>query len=149
MSSVAVRTLIKDFLSANTEEKVVDLSGEFDVLEDMLESKSISVDDSWVGIEFIGNEEIPITIGSNNSSGKFRETGAVYIHVVDVAKLGVSDTILTRGEALRDLFRGQKIDRLFVESMTPINFGAGAALRFEDGYMCGTFILGYLYDRDL
>ena len=82
-------------------------------------------------------------------SGKFRETGAVYIHVVDLAKLGVSDTILTRAEALRDLFRGQKIGRMFIESMTPVNFGAGAALRFEDGYMCGTFILGYLYDRDL
>jgi hypothetical protein len=149
MSSVDVRTYIKDFLAANSTEKIIDMTGQYDLLQDLIESQGITQDDPWVGLDFIGNEEIPITIGSSNISGKFRETGAVYIHVVDVAKLGVSDTILTRGEALRTLFRGQKIDRLFIESMTPVNFGAGAALRFEDGYMCGSFILGYLYDRDL
>lgn len=149
MSSVAVRTLVKDFLTANTSEKVIDMTGQYDLLQDFIEAAGITQDDPWVGIEFLGNDEVPITIGSNNSSGKFRETGAVYIHVVDVAKLGVSDTILTRAESLRTLFRGQKIGRMFIESVTPTNFGPGAALRFEDGYMCGSFILGYLFDTDL
>jgi hypothetical protein len=150
MSSSYVRTQIKNFLTANAPtESIVDLSGQYEELQDLLTRLSISMDGPWVGVQFIGNEEVPITVNSTNTSGKYRETGAVYIHVIDIAKLGVSDSILTRAETLRSLFRGQKIGSIFIESVTPTNFESGAALTFEDGFMSGTFILGYLRDLDL
>ena len=150
MSSPYVRTQVKDFLAANIpSENVVDLTGEYEDLEDMLANQGVSSPGPWLGLQFIGGDEIPITIGSNNIQGKYRETGAIYIHVVDVASLGVSDSILTRAQTLRELFRGQRLGSMFIESVTPVNFEAGAALRFEDGYMSGTFFMGYQNDVDL
>ena len=149
MSSSSVRTKIKDFLSANSTEKVMDLSGQFDNLQDMLADAGIGTEDPWVGVQFIGSDEVPITIGSSNTSGKYRETGAVYIHVVDIAKMGVSDTILSRAEILRNLFRGQEIGSLLIDSVAPINFENGAALHFEDGWISGSFVISYTCDLDL
>lgn len=150
MSSLSVRTAVISFLETNSpSETFIELDGQYDNIQGVVEEAGLTLDDSWVGVQFIGNDEVPISVGSNNTEGKYRESGAIYIHIVDVAKLGVSGTILTRGEALRDLLRGRRIGSIFIESMTPINFGPGAALQFEDGYMCGTFILGYLNDNDL
>lgn len=149
MSGAIVRTEIFNFLAANAPtESVVDLNGQYDELEDLLADSGIGPNDPWLGVQFVGDAEIPITIGSNNTTGKYRETGVVLLHVVAIAKLGVSDTILTRAETLRTLFRGQKLGTMFIESMTPVQFDQGAALKFEDGYMCGTFILSYLNDID-
>lgn len=150
MSSLATRTSFKNFITTNAPtETLIDLTGHYEEFQDLIEESGIGPEDPWVGIEFVGSDEIPITVGSTNVQGKYRETGAVYIHVVDIAKLGVSDIILTRAEALRDLFRGQRIDSIFIESVTPVNFGAGATLRFESGYMAGSFIIGYEKDLDL
>lgn len=150
MSSSAVRTAFKTFLSTYAPtENVVDLTGRFDELQDMLAEESLGPDDLWLGIEFIGSDEIPITVGATNTSGKYRETGAVYIHIVDIAKSGVDDLILARAETIRGLFRGQRIGSIYIESVTPVNFAAGAALQFEGGYMSGSFIIGYLSDIDL
>lgn len=150
MSSVYVRTQIKTFLSTYaSSEPVIDLTGQYEELVDLLEYSSLTKDSPWVGVQFIGSDEIPITIGSTNVEGKYRETGAVYIHVVDIAKLGVADNILARAETLRDLFRGQRIGRIIIDSVTPTNTEAGAALRFEDGFMSGAFIIGYYCDFDL
>ena len=149
MSSQYVRTEIKNFLSAQWPlEKWVDLTGEFSELPDMLDEASVGPSDPWVGIEFVGEDERPITVGSNNTQGKYRETGAIYIHVVDIAKLGVSANILTRAEAIRASLRGQKVGSVLIESVTPVSFGSGAALQFEGGYMSGSFILGYQCDFD-
>lgn len=149
MSSLDVRDAVITFLDTNSSEDFIALDGHYENVADLVEASGLTSDDPWVGVQFIGNDEVPITIGSNNTTGKYRESGAIYIHVVDVAKLGVSGTILTRAETLRDLLRGVRIGSIFIESMTPVNFGPGAALQFEDGYMCGTFILGYLNDIDL
>lgn len=148
MSSSYVRTQFKDFLAANApDETLIDLTAQFDDLDEVLEQSGI-VDSPWLGIDFVGSDEVPITIGSSNTSGKYREEGAVYLHVVDIAKLGVSDSILSRAETLIGILRGQRIGTIFVESITPVNFGAGAALSFEDGYMSGSFIVAYQNDKD-
>lgn len=150
MSSSYVRTHIKNFLSANAPtEKFVDLSALYAELPDALNEMGVTPDDPWVGLEFIGDDEVPITVGSNNTHGKYRETGAIYIHVVDVAKLGVSGSILTRAETLRTLLRGQRIGSMIIESVTPVSFEGGATLQFEGGYMSGSFILSYQSDTDL
>lgn len=150
MSGAIVRTSFLDFLAANAPtESVVDLNGQYDELEDLLASGGIGANDPWLGVQFVGDVEVPITIGSSNTVGKYRETGAVLIHVVDIAKLGVSDTILTRAETLRTLFRGRKLDTVLIDSVGTVHFDQGAALKFEGGYMCGTFIIGYQNDIDL
>lgn len=146
-----VRSLIKTFLAANApSEKVFDLDGLFEELQDIENDAMQALPDGpWVGLQFIPGDEVPITIGSTNTQGKYREDGAVYIHVVDIAKLGVRDSILTRATTLRNLFRGREIGTMTIQSMTNVQFEAGAALRFEGGYMTGAFILSYINDLDL
>lgn len=150
MSSAYVRTQIKDFLAANAPgEKIVDLTGRFEEIGELLENEGILDDADWLGLDFIGNDEVPITVPATNLSGKYRETGVIYFHLVTRAALGQSASVLSRGEALRDLLRGQRIGNMIVESTTPVNFGAGAALRFEGGYISGSFLLSYERDLDL
>lgn len=150
MSSAYVRTQIKTFLTTNAPtEDFVDLTAQYAEIQTMLGDLGLSPDDPWVGIQFFGDDEVPITVTSSNTQGKYRETGSVFVHVVDVAKLGVGDSILARAEALRDLLRGQKIGTMFIEAVTPINYEAGATLNFDGGFMTGSFIVTYLRDLDL
>lgn len=150
MSSTYVRTQIKNFIAAEAPaEKVIDLTSLFSDMKEVIEENSIGHDDPWLGLEFIGDEELPITIGSTNDKGKYRETGAIYFHIVVVASLGSGDTILSRGDTLRDLMRGRRIGNLVVESVSPINTSSGATLQFEGGYMSGSFIVSYYCDFDL
>ncbi len=150
MSSVYVRNQFKSFLTAQAaSEKQADMSGGYADLEDFLAAKGITMLDAWLGLQFIPGEETPITLPATNSQGKYRETGAVYIHIVDVAKPNVNDSILARGETLRDLFRGRRLGEVKIESMTPVNFELGATLSFEGGFIAGSFIISYEYDRDL
>lgn len=150
MSSVYVRTQIKNFITANAPtEKQADMSGGYEELEEFLDQYSITMFDPWLGLQFIPGEEVPITLPADNTRGKYREIGAVYIHVTDVASPTARDNILARGEALRDLFRGQRVGEVKIEAMTPLNFELGATLNFEGGFISGSFILSYEYDRDL
>lgn len=150
MSSVTVRTAIKQFLTDNASgESVVDLSGDFQDFKQLLADAGVQPDAPWLGVEFIGDDEVPIALAATNVLGKYREFGSVYFHIADVAKIGCSDAILTRGEVLRDLFRGSRIGSILIESVTPINFGRGATLDFEGGYMSGSFLIAYQMDKDL
>jgi hypothetical protein len=150
MSSAAVRTAIFDFLDTNAPtESVVDLTSQFGEIKEFVADSGVQPDSPWLGVQFIGSDELPIGLAANNVIGKYRETGAVYIHCVEVARLGVGNTLLTRGEALRNLFRGQNISGVVVESVTPLNFDGGATLQFEGGYMSASFLMSYYFDVDL
>jgi hypothetical protein len=118
-------------------------------MDDMVIAAGITTNDPWLGLDFIGGEEIPITLASDNAQGKYRETGTIYFHVVDVAKLGVSGSILTRAETLRDLLRGRRIGQMIIESVSPPNFGGGATLSFEGGYMAAAFFVSFERDFEL
>ena len=150
MSSTYVRTQIKNFLTTIAPtETFIDLTARFEDIEDLITDAGLDRMDPWIGLQFVGNEEIPITIGADNTKGKYRELGAVFIHIVDVAKLGVGDTILGRAETLRGLLRGRRVGTLFIESVSPPNFEQGATLQFEAGYMSASFIATYTNDVDL
>lgn len=149
MSSEYVRTQIKDFLEANSDEDVIDLTGVFDEIKDLLSEAGIQPSAPWLGIQFVGDDEIPVALAATNDQGKYRETGGIFFHVVSEAKIGVGDSMLTRGEALRNLFRGQRIGGILIESVKPMNFESGATLQFEGGYMAGTFFVEYQRDLDL
>ncbi len=144
MSSTTVRSAIKTFLTTNAPTvKVSDLSGGWLDIMDHLAGDSIGPADDWIGLQFLGNDEVPVTVGAINNSGKYRESGAIYIHVVGVAKTGVRDSILSRAETLRTLFRGQRIGGITINSVTPVNFELGATIEFEAGFISGSFILDY------
>lgn len=150
MSSVYVRTEIKNFIATEFPlEKVIDLSGQYETMDQIIDNEGLAPDDPWLGIEFIANDEVPITVPATNSQGRYREDGAVYFHIVEVASLGNSGTILSRGESLRNKLRGQRIGQIIVESITPLNFGSGATLQFEGGYTSASFVLSYQRDLEL
>lgn len=150
MSSSAVRTAMLNFIAAAAPtENVIDLSGQFGEIQELIADAGLDMDDPWLGVQFVGNDDSPITVGANNVVGMYRETGVVYIHVVDVAKLGGAGSIITRGETLRDAFRGMRIGDILIEGMTPINFDAGTTLRFSGGYMAASFLIDYTREYNL
>lgn len=150
MSSVYVRAEIKNFIATEFPlEKVIDLSGQYETMDQIIANEGLAPDDPWLGIEFIANDEVPITVPATNSQGRYREDGAIYFHIVEVASLGNSGTILSRGESLRNKLRGQRIGQIIVESITPLNFGSGATLQFEGGYTSASFVLSYQRDLEL
>lgn len=150
MSSIFVRDSIKNFIITELpSEALVDLTAEFDDLEDLITEAGISVDDPWLGIQFLSYEEIPIDILATNDTGKYRETGSAILHVVDVAKKGGHSAILIRAEAIRDKIRGRRIGPILIESVSPANFGVGVTLSFEGGYTSASINVQYRYDRIL
>ena len=130
-------------------EDVVDMTSDYQEIKELLDDNGIASDSPWLGVEFIGDAEEPITIPATNDQGLYREFGAVYFHFVDVARLGNGDTLLTRGEALRNLLRGRRIGDIVIESVSPMNFQRGATLQFEGGYMSGSFICSYYRDLNI
>ncbi len=149
MSSEYVRTTVKTFLGDNSNETVVDLTSLFQEIKELISDLEIQPDAAWLGLEFIGGDEIPVGLAATNDQGKYRETGAIHLHVVEPARLGVGDIMISRGEVLRNLFRGRRIGDIIIESVTPMNFNSGATLQFEGGYMSGSFLMSYQRDIDL
>jgi hypothetical protein len=149
LSSLYVRDTITDFLESNQSETVVDLTAEFRDLREVLGVRGVGRDTGWLGIQFFGNPEEPITVPAQNSQGKFREDGVIYIHVVAVAKLGAGRDILLRAEALRTLFRSRNIGGIRIETVSPPNYDASNTLQFEGGWTSASVLVSYEYDIDL
>lgn len=149
MSSEAARTQITDFLTTNSTETFLDISGVYDDMQDFLVDSGVGPSDNWVALQFIGDNEEPITIDADGTKGKYRESGSVLLHVVAPVGFGIVPAIMGRAETLRNLLRGKRIGDIIIESVTPANFGFGAALQFEGGYTAATFICAYERDFDL
>ena len=149
MSSKYVRDSILAFIASELPtEKLIDLTADFEDIQDLMASEGITMNDPWLGIQFIGSEEVPVDILSTNTKGRYREIGTIYIHVVEVARIGVHNPILVRAEAIRNKFRGQRINNdVIIEQVGPPSFGDGASLSFSSGYSSGTITL--FYQRDL
>lgn len=149
MSSLAVRNLVLQFLddnSAETGETVVDLTGHFENLSELLSNEGVQPDAPWLGIEFIGNGEEPVSLAATNDQGLYREEGMILLHVCAVAKIGVGQSLVERGEVLRNLFRGERIGGIVIEAVRPVNTGPGATLEFEGGYVSGTVEVEFHFD---
>lgn len=152
MSSKYVRDEIFSFLATEfPNENVVDMTGGFQSLQSLLKLNNISVRErqNWLGVQFVGSSETPQALSANNNTGKYRENGSIFIHVVSKTKDNFVDGVLTRAEALRDGFRGRRINDIIIEEMTPPNFSSGATLDLEAGYSSGTFIMAYERDVNL
>ena len=150
MSSVFVRNEILNFLATEIPtESVIDLTSEFLELEELLKEESLTFGDPWLGVQFVGSEEIPVDIGATNTRGKYRESGVIYLHVVSIASLGVHTLILNRAEAIRNILRGRRIGTVIIEAVSPPNFGAGITLSFDGGYTAAVIQVDYQNDLDL
>ncbi len=149
MSSEYVRTQVKDFLDDNSAEDYIDLTAHFEELAEMIAEAGIQPDAPWLGLQFVGGDEVPVGLSATNDQGLYRETGVFQLHVVAEAAIGVGNGLLTRGETLRNLFRGRRIGDIVIESVSPMNFDAGATLEFEGGYMSGTCFVSYYRDLNL
>jgi hypothetical protein len=150
MSSSFVRTSILSFLGSGSSETLIDLTAEYDDIKDMIKDAGIGVNDPWLGVQFVGADERPVDIGATNTRGKYREEGIIYLHIVDIAKLGVHNGILTRAEALRNLFRGRRINgTVKIIAVSPPNFGEGVTLSFAGGYTAALVQIDYQRDLDL
>lgn len=146
MSSSAVRTLVKQFIDDNSDESVVDLTAHFEELSELLAEEGVQPDAPWLGLEFIADDEEPVSLTADNSKGLYRETGLIQLHICSVAQIGAGAGLLTRAEVLRNLFRGRRIGGIVVERVSPMNTGRGATLEFEGGYVSGTVSVAYHYD---
>lgn len=146
MSSLAVRNLTRDFLAENSDESVVDLTGEFQELRELLAESEVQPDTPWLGLDFSGDGEEPVSLTADNTKGLYRETGLIHLHVCAVAKIGVGANLESRSEALRNLFRGRRIGGIVVETVSPMNTGRGSTLEFEAGYVSGTVNVAYHFD---
>lgn len=146
MSSSQVRTIINQFLEDNSEEDVVDITGHYEELSELLHQYDIQPDSPFLGLEFIGDDEIPVSLAATNDKGLYRETGLIRLHPCAVAKLGVGASIVSRAESLRNLFRGRNIGGIIIESVSPVNTGPGATLEFSGGYVSGTVSISYHFD---
>lgn len=150
MSSPYVRTQIKNFLTTNAPgESQIDLTSRMEEIKELIAEAGIDPDAPWLGLQFIGDDEIPVSLSATNDQGKYRESGAIVLHCVSVARLGNGDSLLTRGETLRNLLRGRRINDILIQSVTPMNFDQGATLQFEGGWMSGSFFVSYIRDLDL
>lgn len=143
MSSKLLRTQIKTFIGDNSAETVLDISGEFRNLLDLAKDNSIGPDDNWIAIQFVGSDEEPISIESKC----YREFGTIFIHVIaPIQNNVVNDNILDRAEALRSSFRGQRINDIVIESISPLNTEGGTTLEFDNSFTSGTFFINYYRD---
>lgn len=151
MSSKFVRDSVNDFMETEfPEENIIDLTAHFEEIEDLLDHYDLTINDSWVGIQFIGSDEVPVSIQSQNQKGCFKEFGAIYIHVVAVAHFGSHKEIINRAEIIRDKLRGRRINEtVLIEQVGPANFGEGVTLNFESGYTAAAIAVYYRRDIDL
>lgn len=150
MSSSYVRTEIKNFLTANAPtENQVDLSGRYEELTDMLDDFSIGRNEPWLGIQFVPSIEETVSLNAGNTEGKYREIGLIFLHIVERSKPTVTDDILARAETLQSLLRGQRINDILIEGVSPANFEAGGTLQFDGGYQSAGITVNYQRDLSL
>jgi hypothetical protein len=150
MSSTYVRTNFKNYITTTVPaEKFIDLTGEYNNIQDLIAHAGINRNAPWVGIQFIGNGETPVSVVADGITGTYRETGAIYLHICAAHQIGVVDGILARSEVLINSIRGRRIGDMTIDEITPPNFDRGATLDFEGGYTAASVIIAYTRDLNL
>lgn len=150
MSSKYVRSTIKSFIgTALSTENLIDLTAEFRDIDAMLTAYSLTNRSNWLGLQFIGSDEVAMNVGANNSAGCYREYGSIFLHVVAPATTTARSGIEDRCDATINAFRGQRISDIIIESISPPNFEAGATLQFESGFTSASVVVNYYRDLNL
>lgn len=151
MSSETVRNEIKNYFASDvtSETNVLDVTAKFDFLFDYLNDNGVGPKDRWLGLQFVGSDEQPISVPATNSQGKYREFGSIFMHIVEVARSTADVQLITRSENIRQKFRGLNLNGVRIESVSPPNFEFGATLNFDGGYTACTIVVNYEYDINI
>lgn len=147
MSSLYVRTQVKEFITGNSDETIIDITALYSELDQVISDADLQPDAPWVGLQFVGGDDLPVSLAADNTQGLYRETGSIQIHIVAAAAIGVGDGLVSRGEVLRSLFVGRRIGTIVIDSVAPMNTESGATLEFDGGYMSGTFLMSFHRDH--
>lgn len=74
-----------------------------------------NTDRPWVGIEYLTSTEEVDCLPAN----MWRERGTILLHIV-IPNGWVSSTAITLGDKLQRLLRGQRLDELVIQSVSPV-----------------------------
>lgn len=150
MSSSKVRLEVKSLFASNIPgENLVDLSAQYSSIPEVLSKKGITLANNWCGILFIGDREETVSLAADNTRGCYRERGMVQVFVMAPAQANVSDLMVARADAIRNVFRGRNLNGVMIEEVTPPNTEQGAILELESNYMCAAFDIIYYLDINL
>lgn len=150
MSSKYVRDEILSFVTTNfPAENEIDITAEYREMDDFLDFYGLTWDSNWLGLQFVGETETPITIPATNNSGKYREIGVIFLHIVEPTSALAYDNALNRSEAIRNAFRGQRINDIVIEEVSPPSFDTSATLQFQKGFTACAVTVNYYRDLDL
>lgn len=148
MSSNYVVTKINDLLNTeitatNVVGPLIDIDGtEFD-MEEFRAQYGLGPRDPFLGIQYLPSIEIPQGLASDNDGGCYREDGVFLLHVVERVSDDHVQKIRNRGEVLINLFRGRKIEDIYIESTSTLNFDESATLNFENGYKAAGLTINF------
>ena len=146
MSKQAVRDTIFDFLADESNESVVDFTAQFGDVKDMISEAGVQPESPWLGVDFASDPAEPVSLTANNTQGLYREFGIIFLHVCTVGRIGAGNELLSRAEALINLFEGRRINDVVINTVGSLQTGPGQTLEFEGGYVSGTITLGYQFD---
>ena len=150
MSSKYVRDEINSYVVANVPATVIDLTLLSDYIQDPLDENNIDETTPWLGLDFIADPILAQTVPANDTVGKYREEGVIFLHVVEPYSDLAPGTIIDRGEVLQNLFRGKRINNnIVIESVSAVNTNNGVTLQFDSGFVAGAITISYQYDLNL
>ncbi len=146
MSALYVRDQFKQFLLEKfPSENFIDLTGQFGNIQEFIEDSGITRNDNWIGLEFLGDDEVAVGLAADHEQGCYREFGVVVLHIVDIAAIGVGQDIVLKAESIRNTLRGRRINDIIINSVSPPDFRSSSTLQFESGYIGASISANYQY----
>jgi hypothetical protein len=111
MSSGFTRSTLERFLHDNWDDTDVFVVDDADDIS-MIPANTAK---PWVGIEYLTSTEEVDCLPAN----MWRERGTILLHIV-IPNGWVSSTAITLGDKLQRLLRGQRLDELVIQSVSPV-----------------------------
>jgi len=139
MSSKSVRDAINNYLAANW------IATPVLPLDNVMAQAPPLSTGPWLTLEFISIDEEQKSLGAPGQN-IYRETGAITFHLF-IASGDDINTALTLLDTLRDLFRGQSINGVVIESIGAPNTQPGSVAISTTGNWSGSAVqIEYYYD---
>lgn len=111
MSSKYVRNHLEGFLADNWTDTKVYVVDDHEQISDIPANNT----EAWVGVEYVASVESVNCLPAN----MWNEVGTVFFHVV-IPNGWKSSHAIEYGDKLQHLLRGQRLENLVIESVSPI-----------------------------
>ena len=139
MSSKAVRDAIDNYLVVNW------ITTPILQLDNVLDEAPLISIGPWLTLEYVSLDEEQMSLGAPGNN-VYRESGVITFHLFIVSGTDI-DAGLVNADILRDLFRGQVIDGVTIESIGAPNTQPGTVAISTSGNWSGLSVqLEYHYD---